>query len=78
LQTLTEIAAENNSTTIFPIPIDLFKVFFQRADDAMAAPHPLTAPAALPVEGGAGALPASDPAEQLRQLLAAQRERKSE
>ncbi|HEV8150426.1 MAG TPA: slipin family protein [Gemmatimonadales bacterium] len=78
LQTLTEIAAENNSTTIFPIPIDLFKVFFQRADDAMAAPHPLAAPAALPVEGGAGALPASDPAEQLRQLLAAQRERKSE
>jgi len=25
LQTLSEIAAENNSTTIFPIPIDLFK-----------------------------------------------------
>ncbi|HDS09340.1 MAG TPA: slipin family protein [Firmicutes bacterium] len=27
LQTLKEIAAENNSTTIFPIPIDLFKPF---------------------------------------------------
>ncbi len=27
LQTLNEIAAENNSTTIFPIPIDLFKPF---------------------------------------------------
>ncbi len=27
LQTLREIAAENNSTTIFPIPIDLFKPF---------------------------------------------------
>lgn len=27
LQTLHEIAAENNSTTIFPVPIDLFKVF---------------------------------------------------
>lgn len=25
LQTLTEIASENNSTTIFPIPIDLFR-----------------------------------------------------
>jgi len=25
LQTVTEIAAENNSTTLFPIPIDLFK-----------------------------------------------------
>ena len=27
LQTLNEIAAENNSTTVFPIPIDLFKPF---------------------------------------------------
>ncbi len=27
LQTLTEVAAENNSTTVFPIPIDLFKPF---------------------------------------------------
>ncbi len=30
LQTLTEVAAENNSTTIFPVPIDLFKVFMER------------------------------------------------
>jgi regulator of protease activity HflC (stomatin/prohibitin superfamily) len=29
LQTVTEIAAENNSTTIFPIPIELFKPFLQ-------------------------------------------------
>ena len=29
LQTLTEIAAENNSTTIFPIPIDLFTPFIK-------------------------------------------------
>ncbi len=27
LQTLTEIASENNSTTLFPIPIDIFKPF---------------------------------------------------
>jgi len=27
LQTLREVSAENNSTTIFPIPIDLFKPF---------------------------------------------------
>jgi len=27
LQTLTEVAAENNSTTLFPIPIDLLKPF---------------------------------------------------
>jgi regulator of protease activity HflC (stomatin/prohibitin superfamily) len=29
LQTLTEIAAENNSTTIFPVPIDLFSAFLR-------------------------------------------------
>jgi len=29
LQTLKDIAAENNSTTVFPIPMDLFKVFFE-------------------------------------------------
>ena len=30
LQTLTEIATENNSTTIFPIPIDLLKPFLEK------------------------------------------------
>ena len=30
LQTLNEIAAENNSTTIFPVPIDLFEPFLRR------------------------------------------------
>ena len=29
LQTLKEVAAENNSTTLFPIPIDLFKPFMK-------------------------------------------------
>ncbi len=29
LQTLTEIAAENNSTTLFPVPIDLLRPFLQ-------------------------------------------------
>jgi regulator of protease activity HflC (stomatin/prohibitin superfamily) len=32
LQTLTEVAAEKNSTTIFPIPIDLFKPFLKLAE----------------------------------------------
>jgi hypothetical protein len=27
LQTLSEIATENNSTTLFPVPIDLFNRF---------------------------------------------------
>ena len=31
LQTVTEIAAENNSTTIFPIPIDMIRPFMERA-----------------------------------------------
>jgi len=30
LQTLTEIAAEKNSTLIFPLPIDLIKVFMEK------------------------------------------------
>lgn len=29
LQTLREVAAENNSTTLFPIPIDMMKAFFE-------------------------------------------------
>ena len=30
LQTLSEISTENNSTILFPIPIDLFKPFFKK------------------------------------------------
>ena len=30
LQTLTEVAAENNSTTIFPVPVDLFTPFIKK------------------------------------------------
>jgi regulator of protease activity HflC (stomatin/prohibitin superfamily) len=32
LQTLSEIATENNSTTIFPVPIDLFKPFLLKEE----------------------------------------------
>ena len=32
LQTLQDIAAENNSTTIFPIPIDLLKPFMEKGN----------------------------------------------
>jgi len=32
LQTLNQIAAENNSTVVFPIPIDLFKPFLKLAE----------------------------------------------
>ncbi|MEA3232720.1 MAG: slipin family protein, partial [Thermodesulfobacteriota bacterium] len=32
LQTMRELGAENNTTTIFPIPIDLFKPFIKLAE----------------------------------------------
>jgi len=49
LQTVTEIAAENNSTTIFPIPIELIKPFLggaaaRPAISAAGAPEALPAP----------------------------------
>jgi regulator of protease activity HflC (stomatin/prohibitin superfamily) len=41
LQTVNEIASENNSTTIFPIPIDLFRGFMERiAPTQPAEPAP--------------------------------------
>ncbi|PYO26738.1 MAG: hypothetical protein DMD73_11680 [Gemmatimonadetes bacterium] len=46
LQTVTEIASENNSTTIFPIPLDLFRGFLGSvAQQAAAQPPRLTAKA---------------------------------
>jgi regulator of protease activity HflC (stomatin/prohibitin superfamily) len=56
LQTLTEVAAENNSTTIFPVPIDLFKPFFQRASEAAANVAPPVR-ADLPAAAQPGVLP---------------------
>ena len=54
LQTVTEIAAENNSTTIFPIPIELFRPFMNQAAAAAAKPASLTG------EQPGPALPASE------------------
>lgn len=34
LQTLSEIASENNSTTIFPVPIDLLSAFIQKSEES--------------------------------------------
>src|SRR6185436_849450 len=63
LQTVTEIAAENNSTTIFPVPLEMLRPFFQRADDAMAAPTAVGA--GLPPASRPSALEAPDPADAL-------------
>lgn len=40
LQTLVEVAAENNSTTLFPIPLELMDAFVRRPADERAAPRP--------------------------------------
>jgi regulator of protease activity HflC (stomatin/prohibitin superfamily) len=54
LQTVIEIAAENNSTTIFPIPIELFRPFLQTLAGSTAAP-PAAAPAPVTQASGPGA-----------------------
>jgi regulator of protease activity HflC (stomatin/prohibitin superfamily) len=61
LQTLTEVAAENNSTTIFPIPMDLFRPFLQRAGEIASQTAP-PARVELPVSAPPGALPSGDAA----------------
>jgi regulator of protease activity HflC (stomatin/prohibitin superfamily) len=61
LQTVTEIAAENNSTTIFPIPIELFRPFLTSA--AASAPK-----AESSAEAPGTALPASDISSLMSQL----------
>jgi len=33
LQTLSEVAAENNSTIVFPVPVDLIEMFMRDGDD---------------------------------------------
>ena len=42
LQTVIEIAAENNSTTVFPIPMDLFQPIVEAADRWKAGERPST------------------------------------
>jgi regulator of protease activity HflC (stomatin/prohibitin superfamily) len=53
LQTVTEIATENNSTTIFPVPIELFRPFLQAAAKAAQSSE-----ASPPLEPGQPAAPA--------------------
>ena len=42
LQTVVEVAAENNSTTLFPIPVDLFAPFVERATGVPGGGFPKT------------------------------------
>jgi regulator of protease activity HflC (stomatin/prohibitin superfamily) len=52
LQTVTEIASENNSTTIFPLPLELFRGFLEGVSKRAAA-------AALPEKASGETLPAA-------------------
>jgi len=57
LQTVAEIATENNSTTLFPIPIDLFRPFIDRLSGA----QPAQATTPSPDQTAAPALPSPAP-----------------
>ena len=54
LQTVTEIASENNSTTIFPIPLDLFRGILDIVGSKATPVVP-----ALPAKASGESLPAS-------------------
>ena len=64
LQTVTEVAAENNSTTLFPIPIDLFKPFVSPGEPASEEAQARALKVA--VETLAEALPGSGESSQLQ------------
>jgi regulator of protease activity HflC (stomatin/prohibitin superfamily) len=69
LQTVTEIAAENNSTTIFPIPMELFTPFLQAHQQRQQVRPTSTVPAPVPgTEPPGSALPAADLSDLMSQL----------
>jgi regulator of protease activity HflC (stomatin/prohibitin superfamily) len=58
LQTVTEIAAENNSTTIFPIPVDMMTAFVRKLGEPAVARG--AEESALPATRGEGAIGGSE------------------
>jgi regulator of protease activity HflC (stomatin/prohibitin superfamily) len=69
LQTVTEIAAENNSTTIFPIPMELFTPYLQAHQQRQQVRPPSTVPGPVPsTEPPGTALPAADLSDLMSQL----------
>jgi regulator of protease activity HflC (stomatin/prohibitin superfamily) len=69
LQTVTEIAAENNSTTIFPIPMELFTPFLQAHQQRQQVRPPSAVPGAVPsTEPPGTALPAAHLSDLMSQL----------
>jgi hypothetical protein len=61
LQTLTEIGAEQNSTVVFPMPIDIIKPFLDLREKAAkpaltnGADHPAPAILVAPIASPSGA-----------------------
>jgi hypothetical protein len=69
LQTVTEIAAENNSTTIFPIPMELFTPFLQAHQQRQQVrPAPAVPVPVAGTEGAGTARPAADLSDLMSQL----------
>ena len=68
LQTVTEIAAENNSTTIFPIPMELFTPFLQAHQQRQQARRPRRSRSGAGTEPPGTALPAADLSDLMSQL----------
>jgi hypothetical protein len=69
LQTVSEIATENNSTTIFPIPIELFRPFLQAAARSAGSSEPReSAPPLQPGENPPPALTAGELSTLMSQL----------
>ena len=60
LQTLVEVASENNSTTIFPVPIDLLTPFMDMASRGAAAREAAAGEKSLPAATGTP-VPAPEP-----------------
>jgi regulator of protease activity HflC (stomatin/prohibitin superfamily) len=78
LQTLVEVAAENNSTTLFPIPIDIFRGLTEKLGAAAAAqtPEPEPDEGALedvPLEGETPLLTGGSPLAESERLRPDQR-----
>jgi regulator of protease activity HflC (stomatin/prohibitin superfamily) len=74
LQTVAEIATENNSTTIFPIPIDMIKPFMERTGGASETSEASKASEANEASRTGGkSLPAPDPT--LPQIKVAQQDK---
>jgi regulator of protease activity HflC (stomatin/prohibitin superfamily) len=72
LQTLGEIGAEQNSTIVFPLPMDLVKPFLVTADAVAPKQQAAPAGAELP-EGSNGELPPGDGTELPRVALSDER-----